>query len=151
MRTRITGILVSAALLSGCLAAPKGGSIYEPREHLGVGRAHPGVVVQTRVVRLAPDNRIVAAGGAIGGTLGGVAGAKMAGNSGRTGALVGSVLGGIAGAGLAAQQGMEAHEIIVRMESGTVLSVVQRDGAPVAAGQPVWVIGTGANTRVVPR
>ena len=140
-----------AALLSGCFAAPKGGGIYEPREHLGVGRAQPAVVVQTRLVRLAPDDRVIAAGGAIGGTLGGIAGAKVAGNSGRAGAFVGSVLGGIAGAGLAAQQTVEAHEIVVRMDSGAVVAVVQRDGAPVAPGQPVWVIGTGANTRVVPR
>jgi len=144
-------VVFAAALLSGCLAAPKGGSTYEPREHLGVGRAHPGVVVQTRLVRLAPDNQVIAAGSAIGGAIGGVAGAKIADNSGRIGAFVGSLLGGIAGAGLAAQQSVEAHEIIVRMDSGTVLSVVQRDGSPVSAGQPVWVIGTGANTRVVPR
>ena len=143
--------IIFAVLLSGCFATPKGGSVYEPREHLGVGRAQPAVVVQTRLVRLAPDDRMIAAGGAIGGTLGGVAGAKMAGNSGRAGAFVGSVLGGIAGAGLAAQQTVHAHEIIVRMENGNTLSVVQRDGAPVAAGQAVWVIGTGANTRVVPR
>jgi outer membrane lipoprotein SlyB len=144
-------VALLAALLSGCFATPKGGGTYEPREHLGVGRAQPGLVIQVRLVRLAPDDRLVAAGGAIGGALGGVAGAKVAGNSGRAGAFVGSVLGGIAGAGLAAQQTADAHEIIVRMDSGATISVVQRDGVPVAAGQPVWVIGTGANTRVVPR
>lgn len=148
---RLLFVFFLAALLSGCFAAPKGGSVYEPREHLGVGRPQPGVVIQTRTVRLAPDDRMIAAGGAIGATLGGVAGAKMAGNSGRAGAFVGSVLGGIAGAGLAAQQTVDAHEIVVRMDSGSTVSVVQRDGAPVASGQAVWVIGTGINTRVVPR
>lgn len=145
---RLLFVFFLAALLSGCFAAPKGGSVYEPREHLGVGRPQPGVVIQTRTVRLAPDDRMIAAGGAIGGTLGGVAGAKM---SGRAGAFVGSVLGSIAGAGLAAQQTVDAHEIVVRMDSGSTVSVVQRDGAPVASGQAVWVIGTGINTRVVPR
>jgi len=65
-------------------------------------------------------------------------------------ALGGSVVGGLVGSGIERATGeVSAFEYIVRKGNGELVSVTQRDPAPLALGQKVLVIA-GAQARVVP-
>ncbi|WP_135467895.1 hypothetical protein [Crenalkalicoccus roseus] len=123
--------------------------IYATRAVQQANRVEQGIVIGVREVRVSAEG---STGAATGAAAGGVLGAQAPG-----GGIV-SALGGVGGAliggvfGKAAEHTVVdtvAFEYVVRTTKGELLSVTQRDRAPLALGQKVLVI-TGAQARVVP-
>ena len=112
-------------------------------------KVEQGVVAGVRKVAVSADGTL---GGATGAAAGGIAGAQAPGGGVRTAltALGGSVVGGLVGSGIERATGeTPAFEYIVRKGNGELVSVTQRDPAPLTLGQRVLVIA-GAQARVVP-
>lgn len=135
------------ALLGGC--APD----YSPDTYSGsavqqANKVEQAVVVGVRQVGVSAQGTT---GLATGGAAGGIAGAQLPGSGVRTAltALGGSVIGGIVGTGIERATGdTTAFEYIVRKGNGELLSVTQKDAAPLALGQRVLVIA-GTQARIV--
>ena len=112
-------------------------------------KVEQGVVAGVRKVAVSPDGTL---GGTTGAAAGGIGGAQAPGGGVRTAltALGGSVVGGLLGSGLEKATGeTAAFEYVVRKGNGELLSVTQKDPAPLALGQRVLVIA-GPQARVVP-
>ena len=112
-------------------------------------KVEQGVVAGVRKVGVSADGTL---GGATGAAAGGIAGAQAPGSGVRTAltALGGSVVGGLVGTGLERAAGdTTAWEYVVRKPNGELVSVTQRDAAPLALGQKVLVIA-GPQARIVP-
>ncbi|MGI4944464.1 MAG: hypothetical protein ACRYHQ_28550 [Janthinobacterium lividum] len=112
-------------------------------------KVEQGVVAGVRKVAVSPDGTL---GGAAGAAAGGIGGAQAPGGGVRTAltALGGSVVGGLVGSGIERATGeVAAFEYIVRKDNKELVSVTQRDPAPLALGQRVLVIA-GAQARIVP-
>jgi outer membrane lipoprotein SlyB len=112
-------------------------------------KVEQGVVAGVRKVGVSPDGTY---GGVTGAAAGGIAGSQAPGGGVRTAltALGGSVVGGLVGSGLEKAAGeTTAFEYVVRKGSGELVSVTQRDPAPLVLGQRVLVIA-GAQARIVP-
>ena len=103
-------------------------------------KVEQGVVAGIRKVAVSPDGTL---GGTAGAAAGGIGGAQAPGGGVRTAltALGGSVVGGLVGSGIERATGeVAAFEYIVRKGNGELVSVTQRDPAPLALGQRVLVI-----------
>lgn len=135
------------ALLGGC--APD----YSPDTYSGsavqqANKVEQGTVIGVRQVGVSAQGTT---GLATGGAAGGIAGAQLPGSGVRTAltALGGSVIGGLVGTGIERAAGdTTAFEYIVRKGNGDLLSVTQKDAAPLALGQRVLVIA-GTQARIV--
>ena len=95
----------------------------------------------------------VATGAGAGGVLGGVLGNAIGGGSGRTiatvvGALGGAALGAVGANNIGNQDGVE---VVVRLDSGRTLAVVQGADMVFTPGQQVMVLRGNGTTRVAPR
>ncbi len=94
--------------------------------------------------------------GAVLGGLGGLAlGSLIGGGTGRDVAMVAGALAGAAGGNYAEKkkydQPVEAHQIIVRVSSGVLVSVTQPINPSLAKGSKVYIQGSGNDARVVPQ
>jgi outer membrane lipoprotein SlyB len=94
--------------------------------------------------------------GAILGGLGGVAIGSLIGHgTGRDVAMVAGALAGAVGGNYAEKkqydQPKEAQQVIVRMRSGVLVSVVQPINQALYNGMNVYIEGTGSDARVVPQ
>ena len=137
-----------ALLLAGC------GSDYSPNTYSTAAvqqanKVESGVIVGVRQVA-------VSAAGAVGGTTGAAAGGIVGSQVPGTGvsqaltALGGSLVGGLVGSGVERAAGdTTAFEYIVRKPNGEMISVTQKDPAPLEVGRKVLVIA-GAQARIVP-
>ena len=107
-----------------------------------------GLVVGVRQVGVSAAGTTGAVTGA---AAGGIAGAQTPGSVGSAfGALGGAVVGGLVGQGIEKATGdTTAFEYIVRKPNGELLSVTQRDAAPMRIGQHVLLIA-GSQARIVP-
>jgi outer membrane lipoprotein SlyB len=141
-------ILLLPALLAGC-ASGLGSGDYERKEARRVYEVKMGVVESVRSVRLEGTNSGV--GTVAGGIVGGVAGSEIGGGK---GSAVGAVLGAVAGgvAGKAAEEALTRKpgiEVVVRLDSGRTIAVVQEDtGESFARGDRVRVLESGGQARV---
>lgn len=149
MRTlHIFGALLLAAFLVGC-ASSNSGSVYSRDEARKTQTVRMGVVESVRTVRLEGTKSPV--GTVAGGAVGGIAGSSI-GGGGRTsavGAVLGAVVGGLAGS--AAEEGLtrkDGLEITVKLDSGTMLAVVQEADVQFAPGDRVRLLESGGTTRV---
>lgn len=149
MRTlHIFGALLLAAFLAGC-ASSNSGSVYSRDEARKTQTVRMGVVESVRTVRLEGTKSPV--GTVAGGAVGGIAGSSI-GGGGRTsavGAVLGAVVGGLAGS--AAEEGLtrkDGLEITVKLDSGTMLAVVQEADVQFAPGDRVRLLESGGTTRV---
>ena len=97
-----------------------------------------GTVESVRTVRLADDHRAesVFAGAALGSVLG-----EAIGGGGVAATLLGAVGGGVAGHELANATGHEGQEIVIQLDSGGMITVVQRGVDDFAPRQRVRVRG----------
>ena len=136
------------------LVAPPGCSpSYSPDTYSSgavqqAAKVEQGVIAGIRKVAVSPDGTL---GGTAGAAAGGIGGAQAPGGGVRTAltALGGSVVGGLVGSGIERATGeTPAFEYVVRKGNGEMVSVTQRDPAPLALGQRVLVIA-GAQARVV--
>ncbi len=140
--------LLLLAALPGCRPS------YSPDTYASgavqqAAKVEQGVVAGVRNVSVSPDGTL---GGASGAAAGGIAGAQAPGGGVRTAltALGGSVVGGLVGTGIERAAGeVPAFEYVVRKGNGDLVSVTQRDAAPLVLGQRVLVIA-GAQARIVP-
>ncbi len=157
--------LVMGLVLSGFLIAfstgamAQSGNVYGDRGAQVLSSATRAIVLQTRVVSVEPQDPTryagAAAGAAIGGGLGALAGKKSNGAQAVLG-LVGATLGGLAGSKLANNWGANsAVEYIVQTvnadgREGQIVSITQPNPAEViGAGEPVYLINTVGTMRVV--
>jgi len=143
---RVALIAALAAGLAGC------GPDYSPNTYASnavqqANKVDQGVVVGVRQVDVSASGTV---GTVTGAAAGGIAGSQV--GSGATSAftaLGGSLVGGLAGAAAEhATSDTKAFEYIVRKTNGELLSVTQKDDAPLAIGQKVLVIA-GNQARVV--
>jgi outer membrane lipoprotein SlyB len=139
---------VMLATLAGC--APD----YSPNTYGGnavqqANKVESAVVVGFRQVRITAGGTVGAvSGGAAGGVLG--AQAEPSGIVSALGAVGGTVVGGLVGTTIEHVGGdTTGWEYIVRKSNGDLLSVTQREPAPIPLGQKVLVI-TGTQARIVP-
>jgi len=137
-----------AGVLTGC-ASGLGSGDYERKEARRVYEVKMGVVESVRQVKLEGTESGV--GAAAGGVVGGIAGSKVGGGKGSAiGAVVGAVAGGLGGA--AAEEALTRKaglEIVVRLDSGRTIAVVQEDtGESFARGDRVRVLESGGQARV---
>lgn len=137
-----------AGVLTGC-ASGLGSGDYERKEARRVYEVKMGVVESVRQVKLEGTQSGV--GAAAGGVVGGIAGSKVGGGKGSAiGAVVGAVAGGLGGA--AAEEALTRKaglEIVVRLDSGRTIAVVQEDtGESFARGDRVRVLESGGQARV---
>jgi outer membrane lipoprotein SlyB len=144
---RITLCAALAASVAGC------GPNYSPNTYASnavqqANKVDQGVLVGVREVDVSAAGTT---GTLVGGAAGGIAGAQAgSGVTSALGALGGSLVGGIAGNAAEHVTGdTHAFEYIVRKANGDLLSVTQKDEAPLAIGQKVLVI-SGNQARVVP-
>ncbi len=138
----------SLAILSGC--APS----YSPNTYAAAAaqqasKVDRGVVIGVRQVKISAD---AALGTVTGAAAGGIAGSTVDddGPVKALSALGGSVLGGLVGSGVQHAEGdTTAFEYIVRESDASLVSVTQRDKAPLPIGERVLVIA-GKQARIVP-
>jgi outer membrane lipoprotein SlyB len=146
--SKYLAIWLVPALLAGC-ASGLGSGDYERTEARRVYEVKMGVVESVRQVRLEGTDSGV--GTIAGGVVGGVAGSELGGGK---GAAIGAVLGAVAGgvAGKATEEVVTRKpglEIVVRLDSGRTIAVVQEDaGESFARGDRVRVLESGGQARV---
>ena len=112
-------------------------------------KVEQGVIAGVRQVAVSASGQTGAVAGA---AAGGIAGSQAPAGAGVTAltALGGSLVGGLIGAGVEHSTGdTTAFEYVVRKANGELVSVTQRDAAPLALGQKVLVI-SGSQARIVP-
>lgn len=138
-----------ALALGGC-ASSRSANIYTPSEALNEARVRTGVVDSVRPVSIQTDSEIgklvgaVIGGVAAGGNLGKGNGAAI---SGALGAVVGGAVGNAIGKDANSKEGVE---LVLQMENGEMIAVVQEADIAFVAGQKVRVITRGRVSRVVP-
>lgn len=144
--------LLCAGVLAGCASPYVGGSDYSLSEARSASSVIFGYVISSRPVTLRPkDTGLGAAGGtAAGATLGNLAGHGV-------GNVVYTVFFGLAGAviGNKVEQGSGKQpgvEVLVRLDRGTFISVVQGldQGVSFKPGQRVALTKDGQTIRVEP-
>lgn len=138
-------------LLSGC-ARNISANTYDARSMNGSGLiSHPCTVVSVRVIAVEEgdyleDNKT---GTLMGGVAGGLAGSMIGGGRGRTlatgvGALAGAVGGALAEKALKSQTG---YEYVVRLQDGSLRTVVQGMDTQLQKGQAALLIEGTENSR----
>lgn len=143
--------LALLASLAGC-AMPMSGDVYSRNDAMQMQTVQYGTIESLRGVQIAGSNSPV---GAIGGAVvGGLLGSGVGGGLGRDLATVGGAIGGgLVGNAIenrATQQ--NGVEIVVRLDNGRTVSIVQPVGAQIfSLGQRVQVItAPNGTSRVVP-
>jgi outer membrane lipoprotein SlyB len=145
--TRLITILALSTLLGAC-ASSNSGSVYSRDEARKVQTVKTGVVESVRQVKLEGTKSPV--GTVAGGVVGGVAGSTVGGGKGQAIATVlGAVIGGLAGS--AAEEGLtrkDGIEITVKLDSGSMIAIVQEADEQFNLGEKVRVLENGGVTRV---
>jgi len=141
-------VLLVPPLLGGC-AGGLGSGDYERKEARRVYEVKMGVVEGVRPVNLEGTKSGV--GTVAGGAIGGIAGSNVGGGKGAAvGAVLGAVAGGVAGSAVEeAATRKPGIEIVVRLDSGRTIAVVQEDkGESFAPGDRVRLLESGGQARV---
>ncbi|MFV0626534.1 MAG: glycine zipper domain-containing protein [Alphaproteobacteria bacterium] len=145
-------ILPLSMFLSSC-ADNIGANSYESSAAGQVNSAQIGTVISVRQVNVATSNGTV--GSLAGGLAGGAAGSMVSGKGpvSMIGAVGGALLGGMAGS--AAQEKMSSqtgYEYIVKLDSGSVVTITQGADNILAVGQRCAVLNahSGERARVIP-
>lgn len=152
---RLVAVALASLAFTGC-ARQISGEVYEGERIGAAVETRAGVVENARYVQveegvLLQDNAL---GGVVGGVAGAAAGQTIGGGSGRIAATAGGALAGAALGALAQRQlGQQtAVEYLVRLDEGRLVTVVQRDETPIPPGSRVFVqLGQyGERARVTP-
>ena len=154
--------LVVLLLLQGC-ARDISSETYSADSVGEAQESHPGVIISARHVRVKGGERLQdnETGTALGAVAGGLAGVGIAGHNNGLGSVAGmaggAVLGGLAGAfaerALTNQDGIE---YTVKLDRGSLMTVVQAPKPTLEVGQRVFVVVAhkskkyGGRSRVVP-
>ncbi|QDQ28361.1 hypothetical protein FNU76_19505 [Chitinimonas arctica] len=143
-------VLGLALSLSGC-ANSRTANYYSPSEAMNEAKVRAGTVEAARPVKIRPDDSEL--GSLIGAVIGGIA---ASGNIGKgNGAVVSGVLGATVGGAVGNAVGKDVNtkdglELVLKLDNGEVIAVVQEADISFAVGQKVRVITRGRVSRVVP-
>jgi len=140
-------LLLCAAALGGC-APSLSGDVYSRDQARTSQSVRMGVVESVRQVQIEGTRSGV--GPTAGAVIGGIAGSTVGGGRGsQVGAVVGAVAGGVVGQGAeqaaTRQQGLE---IVVRLDNGQTIAVVQAADVVYQPGERVRVLSGSGTTRV---
>lgn len=150
------GLCLSVAVMAGMCGC--GRNIASNNySSASVGEAmttYAGTVTNVRKVQIQEGEKLTdnVAGGLVGGLVGGVGGNMLGKGNGNTATTVGGALLGAA-AGAAAQRALseqEGLEYTVKLDSGSMMTVVQGTDSPLAVGQRALVQVSKNRSRVVP-
>jgi outer membrane lipoprotein SlyB len=146
-RILIAAIFVPAVALTAACAS-YGPQDYSASEARSVETVQYGSIVSVRPVRINGDQAPVGtiAGAGVGGLLGSAVGH---GNGSIAGAILGAVGGGLAGNAI--EHNATTHngeEVVVRLDNGQTIAVVQGGWQDFAAGQRVQVVTGRGGSRV---
>jgi outer membrane lipoprotein SlyB len=139
---------MAAVALAGCAYPGRGSADYRGYQTQTEQSVRFGVVESVRPVRIDPGNTGV--GSFTGATLGGIAGSTVGGGNGAVAAAIaGAVAGGIIGYNIEkdANAGM-GIEIMVRLDDGRYIAVVQEADEDFRAGDRVRILSGQGSTRV---
>ena len=148
MRTlRFITVVTMSALIAAC-ASSNSGQVYSRGEARQVQTVRTGVVESVRQVKLEGTKTPI---GTVGGAaVGGIAGSSVGGGRGSAiAAVLGAIVGGLAGS--AAEEGFtrkDGIEITVKLDSGTMLAVVQEADEQFNPGDQVRLLENNGITRV---
>lgn len=150
MRTLINSIALGmvALILASC-APSRSGQVYSPDQARRPHSVETGVVEEVRAVQIEGTRSGVGVVG--GGVAGGVIGSTVGSGRGSTiAAVVGALAGAAAGAATEEQiTKTDGLEILVRLDSGRLVAVVQEGDVRFFPGERVQVLtGTDGTTRV---
>jgi outer membrane lipoprotein SlyB len=139
--------LVLAALLAGCASSNSGGT-YSRDQTRQVQTVKMGVIESVRNVKIEGTSSGVGVG--TGAVVGGVAGSAMGGGKGKIlTTVIGAVAGGLAGSAIEEKTtGKDGLELTVKLDSGTLLAIVQEADEQFHPGDRVRVLEGGGVTRV---
>jgi outer membrane lipoprotein SlyB len=144
---KTTFILMIVCLLNAC-ATSNSGNVYSRDEARKIQTIRKGVVESVRTVKLEGTKTPV--GTAAGAVIGGVAGSSIGDGKGSAiAAVIGALAGGLLGS--AAEEGItrkDAFEITVKLESGSLVAIVQEADEKFSPGDNVRLIENGGVTRV---
>ena len=147
---RITQMLTVVAIstLLGACASSNSGQVYNRDEARKVQTVRTGVVESVRQIKLEGTKTPI---GTVGGAaVGGIAGSTVGGGRGSAiVAVIGAIIGGIAGS--AAEEGFtrkDGIEITVKLDSGTMLAVVQEADDQFTPGEKVRLLENNGVMRV---
>ncbi len=141
-------IAVFSLTLLAC-ATSRSGDVYSRDDTRKIQTVRMGVVESVRMVKIEGTQSNI--GTATGAVIGGIAGSSV-GSGGRdsaVAAVLGAVVGGIAGS--AAEEfatRKDGIEITIKLDNGTLVSVVQEATEQFSPGQRVRLIESGGTTRV---
>jgi len=146
MKTVFLAVIV--AIVAGC--ASVGPQDYGRSEARVVQTVAYGTVEGVRTVRITEDKPIV--GTVAGAALGGLLGNSIGHGGGRAAAtVIGAVGGGIAGNAIERHAtAQDGQEIVIRLDSGTTIAVVQGAAQGFETGQRVRVLTGPKGSRVEP-
>lgn len=145
---RFIAFLAAAALLSGC-ASSQSGEVYSRNQARTLQTVQMGTVEFVKNVQI--EGTKSGLGAVAGGVAGGVAGSTIGSGKGSAlaalgGAAIGAVGGAVAEEKLTKKAGLE---ITVKLDSGTIIAVVQEADVMFSVGERVRVLTGGGTTRVV--
>ncbi len=143
----LAAVVAAIAGAAGC-ATSDGPQDYDTRDARVMQSVTCGTVESVRAVRLNEDQAPVGtvAGAAVGGILGSQVG-HGAGSA--VGAILGAVGGGLAGNAIEhSATEHEGEEIVVRLDNGSSIAVVQGAGGGIRPGDRVRVLNGGRGARI---
>jgi len=145
---KTTVLVLVCSLMAGC-ASSRSGEVYSRDQARMAHTVEMGVVEQVKPVTI--EGTKSGAGAVGGGVAGGVLGSTIGSGRGSTIAAVGGALVGAAAGALAEEQLTKADglEILVKLDSGRLVAVVQEADVAFAPGDHVQVLtGTDGTIRV---
>lgn len=148
-RTITCVTIISISILTGCVT-PDSANIYSKNEMRRIATVRSGVIEQIRPVKMEDSKGIGSVSGVL---IGGIsAGSSIGQGSGSTIAgIAGALLGGLLGDKI--ERGItrkDVLEIIVRLNSGERIVIVEDADIALHPGQTVDIIDSGKVVRVVP-
>ena len=141
------GLIVLMALVAGC-ASSNSGDVYTREQTRQVQTVKMGVIESVRMVKI--EGTKSGLGTVTGAAVGGVAGSSVGHGKGSVvAAVVGAVAGGLAGSAI--EEGAtrkDGVELTVKLDSGTLLAIVQEADEKFYPGDRVRILEGGGETRV---
>ncbi len=146
----VPALMLAALMLTAC-AASRSPDVYTPQQAQRAYQVYDATIVELRVIKIAGESTRV---GTLGGAWIGSTAARSAGG-GRGSRILGAV-GGVAGAviGRSTERELTADEgleILLRLDNGDTVAVVQGGDVPFEVGEQVRVLRDGASARVIKR
>jgi outer membrane lipoprotein SlyB len=150
MRQHLIMVALAAAALTGMAACATndGGQDYSVGDERVVESVSYGTVESVRAVQV--DEKSAPVGTIAGAAVGGILGSQIGHGSGSAvGAILGAVGGGLAGNAIEhSATEHQGEEIVVRLDNGSSIAVVQGAGGGIRPGDRVRILNGGRGARI---